>query len=443
MTEKDPQEVEETTDHQIDEGSFSNPPPPDVDARLNVVGHAFPFSSLDPDAVKAVRRLNRYGYEAYLVGGCVRDLLLGIQPKDFDLVTSAMPAEMRKLFRNCRLIGRRFRLAHLHFRDRKIIEVATFRRAPNETDDISDKHAAENLFGNPADDAIRRDFTINALMYDVARKEIRDWVGGLKDVERRILRTIGDPNRRIPEDPVRIIRAVKFGVRLGLSFDPALLEAMREHAHLVKTCAPARLVEEIFKLFRSGSAAGCIDMVYEIGLLEHLMPHYNSFAAGLGDPKEAWRPLRMADQMLRDGRAISDPVFLATMLYNGCKDVIYSEGDISKQLDERLEPLAEPLPFTRRHLSRVRQIMMAQRRLERGPGSRRNRRILDREYAIEAINLLRLTAETPEQLALTDAWGQAVSHRHTGELPAFKPPSRPRSRRRRPPRSPSEGEFQP
>lgn len=442
MTDRSEKTPPDEGTEQREDSPFTSPPPPDVKTNLEVISHAFPYSVLDPEAVKVVRRLNRFGYEAYLVGGCVRDLLLGIQPKDFDVVTSAMPAQVRKLFRNCRLIGRRFRLAHLHFRDRKIIEVATFRRTPNESDDLTGKHSAENLFGKPADDAIRRDFTINALMYDVGRKEILDWVGGMSDVEGRTLRSIGDPSRRLPEDPVRIVRAVKFGIRLDLSFDPQLAEAMRRHAYLIKECAPARLVEEMFKLLRSGRSAECISMVHEIGLLDHLMPGLAASVNDLDRPHDAWGPLERADAMLSEGRIMTDPVLLAALLHIAIKDVLAMEGDISKRLDERLGPLVEPLPFTRRHMARVRQILIAQRRLARGPRTRRNRRILDREYAIEAINLLRLTAATPEEKALVDAWGKAVSHRHTGEMPSYQPPRRSRPRRRKPRKEP-DGEFQP
>jgi len=442
MTERPEKTPPDEGTEQRDDSPFTSPPPPDVKTSLEVVSHAFPYSVLDPEAVKVVRRLNRFGYEAYLVGGCVRDLLLGIQPKDFDVVTSAMPAQVRKLFRNCRLIGRRFRLAHLHFRDRKIIEVATFRRTPNESDDLTGKHSAENLFGKPADDAIRRDFTINALMYDVGEKQILDWVGGLSDVERQTLRSIGDPSRRLPEDPVRIIRAVKFGIRLDLSFDPQLAEAMRGHANLVSECAPARLVEEVFKLLRSGRSAECISMVHEIGLLEHLMPGLAASVSDLDRPHDAWGPLERADSMLSEGRIMTDPVLLAALLHIAVKDVLAMEGDISKRLEESLGPLVEPLPFTRRHMARVRQILIAQRRLAKGPRTRRNRRILDREYAVEAINLLRLTAATPEEKALVDAWGKAVSHRHTGEMPSYQPPRRSRPRRRKPRQEP-DGEFQP
>ena len=438
MTDPPETETTENGSRSFDD-AFSSPPPPDVDCSLRIVKHAIPFSMLDPDAVKALRRINRFGHKAYLVGGCVRDILLGRQPKDFDVVTSAMPAEMRRMFRNCRLIGRRFRLAHLHFKNRKIIEVATFRRSPTEEDDMTIRHAAENLFGGPADDAIRRDFTINALMYDVGAKEIHDWVHGLQDIERRLLRTIGDPNRRISEDPVRILRAVKFGVHLDLTIDPGLMEAMRTHAPLITECAPARLVEEIFKLLRSGSSTRCLNLIHDIGVLDQLMPAFGSFVTASADDRPVWATLERADSMVRHGRAVSDSVLLAALLFEACREVLEAGGDVAKNLDNVLEPLVQPMPFTRRHMTRVRQIFMAQRRLAQGPGTLRARKILDREYAAEAIDLMELTFREDRHGQYVDSWRKALTSRYgTG---TFEAPSKPRRRRRRrPPTRPTDNE---
>jgi len=407
-----------------------------VTPRLRTVKHPIPFGRLDPDAVKVIRRLSRFGYEAYLVGGCVRDILLGRGPKDFDVVTSAMPAEVRRLFRNCRLIGRRFRLAHLLFKNRKIIEVATFRRTPTSEDDVSGTHAAENLFGGEADDAVRRDFTINALMYDVGRKEIRDWVGGLDDIEAGVLRTIGDPDRRIQEDPVRIVRAVKFKVRLDLDIEPELRAAMQRHAALISTCAPARLTEEILKLLRSGASAACIDLLRELGVLDHLMAGLTARPELRDDPRGALRVLRAADEVAATGRTVTDPVLLAALLYPACKGILDGGGDTSKELDLALEQLIAPISFTRRQMARVRQVMLAQPRLFEGPHRRRSRKVLEREYAAEAIDLLELTAETAEQHENAERWHALLASRYSTR-PTPSPDDldatlKPRRRRRRP-----------
>jgi poly(A) polymerase len=424
---------------------LSSPPPADVRLRLRRVKHPIPFGRLDPDAVKVVRRLSRFGYEAYLVGGCLRDILLGRSPKDFDVVTSAMPAEIRRLFRNCRLIGRRFRLAHLLFKNRKIIEVATFRRSPTSEDDVTSTHAAENLFGGPADDAARRDFTINALMYDVGNKELRDWVGGLDDIEAGVLRTIGDPHRRLAEDPVRIVRAVKFSVRLDLEIEHELRSAMHEHARSINTCAPARLTEEMLKLLRSGSAAACVDLLREVGVLGQLMPGLAGCPAFQGGPREALWVLGAADEIAATGRSVTDPVLLAALLYPSCQEVLTAGGDAAQELDQMLERLVSPMSFTRRQMARVRQVLLAQRRLIGGAHKRRSRKILDREYAAEAIDLLELTAQTAEQRDNADHWHQLLVSRYSSR-PAptgLEGNGRPRRRRRRSRRRkplPGEGE---
>jgi len=430
------------------ETTFSSPPPPDVAPRLRTVKHPIPFSRLDPDAVKVVRRLSRFGYQAYLVGGCVRDILLGRGPKDFDVVTSAMPAEIRRLFRNCRLIGRRFRLAHLLFKNRKIIEVATFRRTPTSEDDVSGTHAAENLFGGEADDAIRRDFTINALMYDVGSKEIRDWAGGLDDIEAGVLRTIGDPDRRLQEDPVRIVRAVKFSVRLDLEIEPELRAAMHHHAVLIDTCAPARLTEEILKLLRSGAAADCIDLLREVGVLSQLMAGLTNCPEFVGDPRGALRVLGAADEIAATGRTVTDPVLLAALLYPSCREILTAGGDTAKELDEALARLVAPMAFTRRQMARVRQVLLAQRRLAGGPRKRRSRKILDREYAAEAIDLLELAAETTEEHEQAERWHRLLASRYSSRPTptpedldaAVRPRRRRRRSRRRRPKPKAEGD---
>src|SRR5262245_36386306 len=183
---------------------------------------------IDPDADRVVRRLARHSFKAYLVGGCVRDLLLGRKPKDFDVATSATPNEIRALFRNCRIIGRRFRLAHVFFGS-KIIETSTFRANPRDDDDGDGGDLLirrDNVFGNETEDARRRDFTINGLFYDVEKEEVIDHVGGLADLDARLIRTIGDPDIRFQEDPIRMLRAIKFAARIDFNLEPATYRAL-------------------------------------------------------------------------------------------------------------------------------------------------------------------------------------------------------------------------
>ncbi len=217
---------------------------------------------IDPDAEKVVRRLERSGYEAYLVGGCVRDLLLGGKPKDFDVATSARPEDVRGLFRNCRIIGRRFRLAHILFGGGKVIEVATFRRNPaveppedessEPFDDLLIRH--DNVFGEAHEDALRRDFTMNALFYDLDRRQVLDWCGGLEDVRKRTIHTIGEPMVRFREDLIRILRATKFAARLDLGIAPDVYEAMVATREDLAKAARPRLFEELLRLMRSSGA---------------------------------------------------------------------------------------------------------------------------------------------------------------------------------------------
>ena len=200
-----------------------------------------PLDRLDPDAVKTVSRLRHMGHQAYLVGGCVRDLLLGRTPKDFDLATSAHPGEVRAVFRNCRLIGRRFRLAHVYFRGGKVIEVATFRKNPVDVgEDVPQDGdlliTRDNVFGTAEEDAVRRDFTVNGLFYDVFSGEVIDYVGGRADLEAHRIATIGDPEIRMREDPVRALRAVRFASRLGFTIEPETFAAMRRHAAEIGRC---------------------------------------------------------------------------------------------------------------------------------------------------------------------------------------------------------------
>ncbi len=218
---------------------------------------SIPREHIDPDADKVVRRLKRRGFEAYLVGGCVRDLLLGRRPKDFDVATSATPPETKELFRNCRIIGRRFRLAHIFFGS-KIIETSTFRQNPREGMALEEVEELlirrDNVFGSAEEDARRRDFTINGLFYDVEAEQVIDYVGGRADLDARLVRTIGDPDIRFREDPVRILRAIKFAARLDFGITPDVYDAIVQCRGALAMAARPRLFEEVLRLLRGGAA---------------------------------------------------------------------------------------------------------------------------------------------------------------------------------------------
>lgn len=241
------------------------------------VDHEINPERIDLNALWVVRRLRAKGHEAYLTGGCVRDLLMDKKPKDFDVATSARPEEVKGIFRNCRLIGRRFLLAHVVFPGGKIIETATFRAKPS--DEISEEEGSEdllvmqdNVFGTMKEDAFRRDLTINGLFYDPVEGKVIDYVGGKKDLAAGLIRTIGDPEIRLQEDPVRILRAIRFAKRLGFDIEDSTLSGMREFSKDMLRCAPARLQEELVRLLTSGHAQESLKLALEIGVLDALMP---------------------------------------------------------------------------------------------------------------------------------------------------------------------------
>jgi poly(A) polymerase len=243
-------------------------------------------AGIDPDADRVVRKLTRAGYKAYLVGGCVRDLLVGRTPKDFDVATSATPNEIKATFRNSRIIGRRFRLAHVFFGS-KIIETATFRANPRDEGEVDLLIRRDNVFGTEAEDARRRDFTINGLFYDVEREEVIDHVGGLADLEAKLIRTIGDPDIRFQEDPVRMLRAIKFAARLGFGFEPATWRALLRWRSEISKCAPPRLLEEMHRLLRGGAARKSFELMVETGVLAVLSPYLAGLLEGPGAPTTA------------------------------------------------------------------------------------------------------------------------------------------------------------
>jgi poly(A) polymerase len=288
--------------------------------------HPISRRDIDPDALKVLYRLHESGYIAYLVGGSVRDLLLSRRPKDFDVGTSAHPYQVKKLFRNCWIIGRRFRLAHVRFGE-KAIEVATFRRhvpAGSESEPAPAAAGAraapdapaeyDNTFGTPEEDAFRRDFTINALFYDIGSFSIIDYVGGLQDLKDGLIRSIGDPNGRFQEDPVRMLRAIVMASRLGFRLDEPIVDAIATHRGLMASAAPARLIEEYYKILRSGYAETTFRALAEHRLLDPVTPEIQRGARN----QAMWDSLAALDGYRRKFEAapatLRNPVLLGTVL---------------------------------------------------------------------------------------------------------------------------------
>jgi poly(A) polymerase len=235
--------------------------------------HGIELSQIDPDALYVMEKLREHGHRAYLVGGSVRDLLLGHTPKDFDISTSALPEEIRAIFKNCILIGRRFRLAHIRFK-KKILEVATFRSGDIESDSLI---VRDNQWGSEEEDVIRRDFTINGLFYDSSNETIVDYVGGYADLDKHYLRTIGQPYLRFKQDPVRMIRLVKFQARFGFEIDHDTLLALLECRHELHKSSPTRILEELLRMLELGSAKVFFQLLTKHGLLHLMLPNLAAF----------------------------------------------------------------------------------------------------------------------------------------------------------------------
>ncbi|MDP9066705.1 MAG: polynucleotide adenylyltransferase PcnB, partial [Pseudomonadota bacterium] len=316
--------------------------------------HSISRSAISPNALKVLYRLKEAGYQGFLVGGAVRDLLLGIRPKDFDIATNALPEEVRRLFRNCRLIGRRFRLAHVHF-GQEIIEVATFRAAaaPEREDaeddgdesgdagtdaaiddpahrafDTTGRILRDNIYGTVEEDVWRRDFTANGLYYNIDDFSVWDFVDGVPDVRARRMRLIGDPETRYREDPVRMLRAVRFAAKLDFSLETNTELPISRLAHLLDGVPPARLFDECLKLFLSGFGVRSFHLLRHYGLFEHLFP---ASAAAMKLPSYAY-----AEQMLElglantDARIVADKPVTPTFLF-----AILLWGAVLRELNER------------------------------------------------------------------------------------------------------------
>ncbi|MGR8981178.1 MAG: polynucleotide adenylyltransferase PcnB [Gammaproteobacteria bacterium] len=284
--------------------------------------HCISRSQISENALKVLYRLQKSGFEAYLVGGCVRDLLLGREPKDFDVVTDADPEQIRAIFRNCRLIGRRFRLAHVYF-GREVIEVATFRGAGDEQngDQVLDEEGRllrDNVYGKIEEDVWRRDFTVNALYYNIKDFSVVDYTGGMEDHKTGTLRLIGDPDIRFREDPVRMLRAVRFAVKLGFNIDPVCQEAIYDCADLLYSIPAARLYDEVLKLFLSGYALQTFEVLRHYGLFQVLFPETEKSLAveENGFPRLLlMKALQNSDNRIAEGKTVTAYFLFAAFLW--------------------------------------------------------------------------------------------------------------------------------
>ncbi len=311
--------------------------------------HKLPIDQIDPDALYVLEKLRAAGYIAYLVGGSVRDLLLGQKPKDYDISTSAEPEQIKRVFRNCILIGRRFRLAHIRF-GKKVIEVSTFRSGDNETDLLIIR---DNVWGSPEEDVKRRDFTINGLFYDSATQEIIDYVGGYPDIEKRYLRTIGQPYIRFRQDPVRMIRLLKFQARFGFEVDPAVHVALLECRAEIMKSSSARIQEELLRMLESSSSQAFFRLMTEHGILHLMTPVLGEFLES-SNGEEIYSYLQEVDTTFHEPpRPLLDrSILLASLVYPVLQKRIQDRfidrekhphlGDIFNEVNDQIDEIFHP-----------------------------------------------------------------------------------------------------
>jgi poly(A) polymerase len=416
--------------------------------------HSISRRDIDPDALKVLYRLRQFGHTAYLVGGSVRDLLIGRRPKDFDIGTSAHPYQVKKLFRNCWIIGRRFRLAHVRFGP-KVIEVATFRRqvAPGEeivqdgvpahvhhSDDqaVLSRESApnpnpnehflhrDNTFGTPEEDAFRRDFTVNALFYDIASFSVIDYVGGLEDLQAGIVRAIGDPEVRFLEDPVRMLRAVALSSRLDFSIDPLSLAAIRRHRGAIALSSPPRLLEEYYKILRAGASEATFRELAKVGLLEPISAELH------GGAEPLWASLAALDRYRRAFQStpetFSNAILLGSLLVP--LGLMRRRVQVDRLADAEQVPVGPRLgilPLARRDIERVGHVLDLQRRLRDVGASARAHAVTRRSGFMDALTWLEIHGDRPD---LVEHW-KSVLASTGGTAPGADGATEPAVRRRR------------
>ncbi len=373
---------------------------------------AHPISRRDisDNALKVLYRLRKAGYQAYMVGGGVRDLSLGREPKDFDVATDAHPEEVAQLFRNCRLIGRRFRLAHVHFGP-EIIEVATFRALPPPDDDVAEgervidngRIVRDNVYGTLAEDALRRDFTVNALYYNIADFSVVDHAGGMEDLQGGVIRLIGDPRERYQEDPVRMLRAVRFALKLGFRIHPETAAPLPEMASALADMPAARLFDEALKLFMAGTGLSAFEMLRHYGLFEPLMPLTAEALAEEGS--EDWIPfiaaaLRNTDERVSADKPVTPAFLFAALLWPAVRRreaELVEAGEAQVPALQRASSEIQALQQSRIALPKrfsipMREVWTLQPRFERR-GGKRARRLLGHPRFRAAYDFLELRAQ--------------------------------------------------
>lgn len=389
--------------------------------RLTRSEHSISRDNISPNALKVLYRLNKAGYQAYLVGGCVRDLMLGLHPKDFDVTTNATPEQVKGLFRNCRLVGRRFRLAHVMF-GREIIEVATFRGHHSDNDAQKGKQSEQgqllrdNVFGTIEEDAQRRDFDVNAMYYNIADFSVEDFANGLNALEERCFNMIGDPDMRYREDPVRMLRAIRFSAKLRMSIGEATAAPIPALAPLLANIPPARLFEEVLKLFLNGRGLETFKLLRQYHLFEQLFPILTPHlkASDSREMRFLEQVLTNTDKRINSEKTVNPAFIYAAMLWYPVEEraqKLQFEGGfnyhdafnlaITDVLDRQLQRIMIPKRFT----AIIREIWMLQLRLPKRFGKRAFQHLSNPRFrAAYDFMWLRGMAEGGELAELADWW---------------------------------------
>ncbi len=419
---------------------------PSEPAVIPVEQHGVTSRQISPAARKVCAVLQEQGHKAYVVGGAVRDIMAGQTPKDFDVATSATPEEVKAAFRRSRIIGRRFKIVHV-MSGPETIEVSTFRASQDAESAETDEHGRilrDNVFGSQAEDATRRDFTVNALYFDPATETILDYHHGVADLKQKTLRMIGDVRTRYREDPVRMLRAVRLGAKLGLSIDPAARGPIREMSGLLENVPPARLFDEMLKLLLSGHAVDCLKQLREEGLHHGLLPLLDVILEQPLGERFVWLSLENTDQRVRQGKPVSPGFLFATLLWHEVLanwEARKSRGEsvypaLFEAMDEVLDRQAGKLAITRRIVGDIKEIWALQPRFERRNGKAPYRLIEQARYRA-AWDFLRLRAESGEIEASVPDWWNQFAHANGSEReammqgPADGTPRKRRRRRRR------------
>lgn len=417
--------------------------------RLPREKHGIDRRNVSRHAIKVCEVLQHEGYAAYIVGGAVRDLIVGLEPKDFDVATNATPNQVRALFRRARIIGKRFQLVHVVF-GQEIIETSTF-RAPASVEQDTDEHGRilrDNLFGTHEEDAARRDFTLNALYYDPVTEEVIDYHRGVQDLKKRIVRMIGDPETRYREDPVRMLRALRFAAKLNAAIDPASREPILRMAPLIENVPSSRLFDEILKLLTCGHAMDCVRQLQAVGLDQGLLPLIEIIFKQEGGEQFVELALARTDARVRAGKTISPSFLFAALLWklvNQRWQEICASGEhpaqaLMQAADSVVEEQTRKLAIQRRFQADMREIWFMQARFERAT-PKTIWRMLEQPRFRAAVDFLQLRAEAREVDSVQAQWWMDLANADDSTraelIEAYQAESRnktPATRRRRSPR---------